>query len=488
MWLLVMLLSSTPAAAGTPTRDTLLPLDLGLFLRPLPLPLPAMAICATQLNQVRYAPHNSIKCGGAYKWNSKEKYLFISTSSLMFCNRTVLCNIRRPILTQYTPRKGSLHLFFASLLFSASAVPSTFTYHSTITFINMQRQNNVRRSSKRLKSSTTVGLRQSSTEQYDSMKVSELKDILKERGLAVSGIKSVLIERLKSSSTDAPTNKTAKASSTQPKAKRARKQKSEGVSIPQASSVDCLPRTREMQLLKPNLFIIGVDEAGRGPLAGPVVAAAAIVPTDIAGIIDSKKITKEEERERLYEELIVSSGIRYAVAVVSAQRIDEINILQATLEGMRMATEGVMNMDSNKKKKKVNNVASAERKEISYVITGSVEDNSKSKGSSSKSSYYTLIDGNKVPKDMPCEAESMVKGDGREYSIGAASILAKVTRDRLMHEYHVKYPEYNLAQHKGYPTASHMAACRKHGASPIHRRTFAPLKHWDFDDDGNIIG
>jgi len=397
-------------------------------------------------------------------------------------------------MTHYTPRKSPLHLFFATLLISASAVPAS-TYYSTPTFINvnMHRQNNVRRSSKRLKSSTTVGMQQSSTEQYDSMKVSELKDILKERGLAVSGIKSVLIERVKSSSTDAPTNtnKTAKASnSTQPKAKRARKKKSEDESTQQATSVDCLPRTREMQLLKgnSNLFVIGVDEAGRGPLAGPVVAAAAIVPTDIAGIIDSKKITKEEERERLYEELIVSPGIRYAVSVVSAQRIDEINILQATLEGMRMATEGVINMDSNKKKKKVNNVASAERKEISYVITGSVEDNSKSKSSSSKSSYYTLIDGNKVPKDMPCEAESMVKGDGREYSIGAASILAKVTRDRLMHEYHVKYPEYNLAQHKGYPTASHMAACRKHGASPIHRRTFAPLKHWDFDDDGNIIG
>ena len=407
----------------------------------------------------------------------------------MFCNKTFLCNIsRRPILTQYTPRKGPLHLFFATLLFSASAIPSN-TYSTT--FINMQRQNNVRRS-KRLKSSTTVGMRQSSTEQYDSMKVSELKDILKERGLAVSGIKSVLIERLKSStSTDAPTNKTAKASSsTQPKAKRARKKKSEEESIKQTPSVDCLPRTRENLLLQENsnLFVIGVDEAGRGPLAGPVVAAAAIVPTNIAGIIDSKKITKEEERERLYEELIVSPGIRYAVAIISAQRIDEINILQATLEGMRMATEGVMNMDSNKKKKKVNNVASAERKEISYVITGSAEDNSKSKSSSSNISYYTLIDGNKVPKDMPCEAESMVKGDGREYSIGAASILAKVTRDRLMHEYHVKYPEYNLAQHKGYPTASHMAACRKYGASPIHRRTFAPLKHWDFDDDGNIIG
>ncbi|EED92664.1 predicted protein, partial [Thalassiosira pseudonana CCMP1335] len=183
--------------------------------------------------------------------------------------------------------------------------------------------------------------------------------------------------------------------------------------------------------------VVGVDEAGRGPLAGPVVAAAAIVPTNIEGVIDSKKITKEEDRERLYEELVSSPGIRYAVAIVSAQRIDEINILQATLEGMRMAVQGVMDMDSY---------------------------------------YFALIDGNKIPKDMPCSSESITKGDGREYSIGAASIIAKVTRDRLMHEYDAKYPEYNLKQHKGYPTVAHMSAVRKHGASLIHRRTFAPLK------------
>ena len=223
----------------------------------------------------------------------------------------------------------------------------------------------------------------------------------------------------------------------------------------------------------------------------PVVAAAAIVPTNIAGIVDSKKITKEEERERLYEELIASTNIRYAVAVISAQRIDEINILQATLEGMRMATEAVMNIDSGKEgdAKEKNNVASAERNDISYVITGGIGSSNKEVGrSNSKNSHYALIDGNKVPKEMPCPAESMVKGDGREYSIGAASILAKVTRDRLMHEYDKKFPEFNLSQHKGYPTAAHMAAVRKFGASPIHRRTFAPLKHMKFDDDGKTIG
>ena len=157
-----------------------------------------------------------------------------------------------------------------------------------------------------------------------------------------------------------------------------------------------------------------------------------------------------------------------------------------------MATEAVINIMDGKKGNdaKANNVASAERKEISYVITGGdfASKDTKKKKKTDNNSYYTLIDGNKVPKDMPYECESMTKGDGREYSIGAASILAKVTRDRLMHEYDAKYPKYNLSQHKGYPTAAHMSAVREHGASPIHRRTFAPLKHMEFNDDGNIIG
>jgi len=178
----------------------------------------------------------------------------------------------------------------------------------------------------------------------------------------------------------------------------------------------------------------------------PVVAAAAIVPANIAGIIDSKKITKEDARERMYEELLRSPGIRYAVAVVSAQRIDEINILQATLEGMRMAVAAVMNIDGEiqVEKGKDSNVASAERNDSSYVITGGSTKNKKN-----NETYYALIDGNKVPKDMPCHCESLVKGDGREYSIGAASIIAKVTRDRLMHEYDTMYPKYDLSQHKG---------------------------------------
>ena len=91
-------------------------------------------------------------------------------------------------------------------------------------------------------------------------------------------------------------------------------------------------------------------------------------------------------------------------------------------------------------------------------------------------SYHALIDGNRLPTDMPCSADAIVKGDSREYCIAAASILAKVTRDRIMHQYHKLYPVYNLAQHKGYPTAAHINALRTHGPSPIHRMTFAPLK------------
>lgn len=334
---------------------------------------------------------------------------------------------------------------------------------------------------------------------YSSMKVTELRELLKSRGMAVSGVKSELVERLLLKDTNANVNDEKEqvqevdddAIMKQQRRKRVKATTTSNKSTTKsAAATDSyyLPRTREKQLQsKKNnknntLQVIGVDEAGRGPLAGPVVAAAAIVPTNISGIIDSKKITNEEERERLYEELIASPNIKYAVAVISAQRIDEINILQATLEGMRMAVEGVMGIrrvGSN------NNVVSAKRKEVSYIVTGGIDDND---STSSPSSYHALIDGNKVPKDMPCEAEALVKGDGREYSIGAASVLAKVTRDRLMHEYNALYPEYNLSQHKGYPTAAHMSAVSKFGASPIHRRTFAPLKHMEFDKDGKVIG
>lgn len=267
-----------------------------------------------------------------------------------------------------------------------------------------------------------------------------------------------------------------------------------------AAEPACLPRTREKSIQKSlgndHLMVIGVDEAGRGPLAGPVVAAAALLPVNIPGITDSKKITKEEKRERLYEEIVAAPGVRWAAAVVDAPRIDEINILQATMEAMKMATAAIM--DPPKAKDCIKE-ASVDRTGC-YVVCGANDDSGNAiepadaaaaalgAGEDVDGSYYAaLIDGNRVPKEMPCEGEPMVKGDSREYCIGAASLIAKVTRDRLMHAYDKLYPEYNLQQHKGYPTAAHMSAVFKHGASPIHRRTFAPLKHMSFDKDGRIV-
>ena len=251
-----------------------------------------------------------------------------------------------------------------------------------------------------------------------------------------------------------------------------------------------LPRTREMEIKaaeNPHANVIGIDEAGRGPLAGPVVAAAIIAPFDLNGVVDSKKVTKEDEREKLYEELIAMKDVRWAVSIMDAARIDEINILQATLEGMSLAATALV--DRAKLSVRVAQKASVEESGC-YVVCSSppssIEKKKKS-ASKDKSNYYALIDGNKVPKEMPCMAESMVKGDSREFSIAAASILAKVTRDRLMHGYDQLYPQFNLKQHKGYPTAAHMQTVKEHGASPIHRRTFAPLKHMQFDENGNII-
>ncbi|KAL3662504.1 hypothetical protein V7S43_012359 [Phytophthora oleae] len=187
--------------------------------------------------------------------------------------------------------------------------------------------------------------------------------------------------------------------------------------------------------------VIGVDEAGRGPLAGPVVAAACHVPLDVTveGVDDSKKIL-EPHREKLFELLTSHPRITYAVHVNSSQRIDEINILQASLESMT---------------KSVNEVAEKLHQ---------------------KDKTFVLVDGNKLPPTLELPAEAVVKGDSKVYSIAAASIIAKVTRDRLMREYDEKFPQYGLAQHKGYPTKAHVAAIAELGPCEIHRMTFAPLK------------
>ena len=175
-------------------------------------------------------------------------------------------------------------------------------------------------------------------------------------------------------------------------------------------------------------FIAGIDEAGRGPLAGPVVVASVIMPLDdiIEGVNDSKKLSAKK-RENLYVR-ILEKAIDYKVAVLAPELIDEINILNATKQGMLQCANGLKKVD------------------------------------------YVLIDAVKLPLEVPSLA--IIHGDALSYSIAAASIIAKVTRDRLMLEYDSIYPEYNFAKHKGYGTAEHIRLLKQYGPCEIHRRTF----------------
>lgn len=238
--------------------------------------------------------------------------------------------------------------------------------------------------------------------------------------------------------------------------REAKRQKSSSTSTAPSS----LPRLREQKLLGNSaaLNVIGIDEAGRGPLAGPVVAAACTVNPEVCidGINDSKQVS-ESEREGLFTKLTApESGVRWAVAIVDSKRIDEINILQATLEGMRASARALISGKGFRSKG------------LETRCGGDC---------SQLTDCHAIIDGNRVPEDMPCASEFMVKGDSKEFVIAAASIIAKVTRDRIMLSFHEQWPEYNFKQHKGYPTGQHMAAVATHGACPQHRLTFAPLKH-----------
>ena len=180
-------------------------------------------------------------------------------------------------------------------------------------------------------------------------------------------------------------------------------------------------------------MMAGVDEAGRGPLAGPVVAAAVILDdlNPIKGLADSKKLTALR-RERLYDE-IRAKALCCSIALATAEEIDSLNILQATMLAMRRAVDG-LRLKPNK----------------------------------------VLVDGNRLPT-LVILAEAIVKGDALVPCISAASILAKVYRDRWCAEFHLEYPQYGFAGHKGYGTAEHLAALRKHGACPQHRRSFGPV-------------
>ncbi len=178
-------------------------------------------------------------------------------------------------------------------------------------------------------------------------------------------------------------------------------------------------------------YVAGIDEAGRGPLAGPVVVACVIMPKNsmIEGINDSKKIS-EKKRETLYEK-ILEEAVSYGVGIINQEEIDEINILQATKKAL---TEAVKSMEIKPQVILVD------------ALTG--------------------IDTIGIPY------KSIIKGDAKSYSIGAASIIAKVTRDRIMREWDKVYPQYGFAGHKGYGTAKHMQAIREYGICPLHRKTF----------------
>lgn len=182
--------------------------------------------------------------------------------------------------------------------------------------------------------------------------------------------------------------------------------------------------------------IAGIDEVGRGPLAGPVVAAACIVdfPFDIPGIKDSKQLTSKK-RSELFDLLIHHPKIHYGVGIISAQRIDQINILQATFEAMR---EAVKNLPIP--------------------------------------ADYFLIDGNRSPGIQKEREELIIGGDGKSLSIAIASILAKVTRDQIMLDYHELYEQYGFDRNMGYPTEGHRSALHKFGPTPIHRKSFSPVR------------
>ncbi len=191
-------------------------------------------------------------------------------------------------------------------------------------------------------------------------------------------------------------------------------------------------------LFPPPVFrlIAGVDEAGRGPLAGPVAVAAVILDPSqkkIRGLNDSKQLT-EAEREKLYPR-IIERALAWHIEFIDHLEIDRLNIYHATMEGMRRAVTAL-----------------------------------------APAAELARIDGNRIPPRMPCAAEALVGGDRLDRAIMAASILAKVARDRAMVALHDHFPEYGFASHKGYSTPEHLSALKRHGPCPHHRRSFAPVR------------
>lgn len=199
-----------------------------------------------------------------------------------------------------------------------------------------------------------------------------------------------------------------------------------------------MPRKRNVtSQLARDLIVAGVDEAGRGPLAGPVVVAAVILDParPIRGLNDSKQLS-EDVREKLYGR-IVERALAYCVVFVDHQEIDRINIFQATMVGM---TRSLMGLSLNP--------------------------------------HLALVDGNRLPRSLPCEGRAVIGGDATEPAISAASILAKVSRDRHMHALDALHPGYGFSRHKGYAVPEHLDALDRLGPCDVHRRSFAPVKRW----------
>jgi ribonuclease HII len=195
----------------------------------------------------------------------------------------------------------------------------------------------------------------------------------------------------------------------------------------------------ELPLHQKYEIVAGIDEAGRGPLAGPVVVAAVILDQDklISDLNDSKQLSRKK-RERIYLD-IISTSLAWQTVVIPPKIIDEINILQASLLGMKLASE-LLSIHPD----------------------------------------LCLIDGNKIPEEMKFTSLAMIKGDSRFASIAAASVVAKVTRDRIMENLHRVYPKFGFDSNKGYPTKQHLQAIKKYGVLPCHRKSFKPIQQLEF--------
>lgn len=206
-----------------------------------------------------------------------------------------------------------------------------------------------------------------------------------------------------------------------------------------------LPLPLDNGFLPETGLICGADEAGRGPIAGPVFAAAVILDPDrpIDGLRDSKKLSENRRDELALE--IKKKAKAWSIAQCSVAEIDELNILWASMLAMKRAIETLSVLPE-----------------------------------------LALIDGNRCPKDLSVPAEAIVKGDDKVLAISAASILAKTARDAVMMELHDKYPVYGFDRHKGYPTAFHLAQLKKYGVSPVHRRTYAPVRKI-LEPDGAVV-